>query len=37
MGNGRINYSEFIVPTLNDKIYMNEEKLQIVLNFFDID
>ena len=27
VGNGKINYSEFIAVSLNKKIYMNEQKL----------
>ena len=37
MGNGKINYSEFIVATMNDNVYMNEEKLWQAFNFFDTD
>ena len=27
VGNGKINYSEFIAASLTEKVYMNEEKL----------
>ena len=37
VGNGKINYSEFIAASLNEKVYMNEEKLWQAFNFFDVD
>jgi len=37
VGNGKINYSEFIAATLSQRIYMNEERLWIAFKYFDID
>ena len=37
VGNGKINYSEFIAVSLNKKVYMNEQKLWQAFSFFDTD
>ena len=37
VGNGKINYSEFIAASLTEKVYMNEEKLWQAFQFFDTD
>ena len=36
-GNGKINYTEFMVATLDMKSFLNENKLQAVFNQFDTD
>ena len=36
-GNGRINYTEFLVATLDVKSFLNDNKLQAIFNQFDTD
>jgi Ca2+-binding EF-hand superfamily protein len=36
-GNGKINYTEFLVATLDVKAFMDDNKLQAMFNQFDTD
>ena len=36
-GNGKINYTEFLVATLDVKSFLDDNKLQAVFNQFDTD
>ena len=36
-GNGKINYTEFLVATLDVKMFMDDNKMQAIFNQFDTD
>jgi calcium-dependent protein kinase len=37
LGNGKINYSEFLAATIDDKLLINEAKLRNAFSIFDCD